>query len=150
MATRKPTDTRNSPSVVVPHTPETKVRVTIEMGASLFDLLETQAIEKGELIESYIVDKLNRTREYTAMAPLYFNDVQRARLERILDHNITNVDVALNQIEGVVSLQVGDVGIQLTPKLQQRLASRVFRGETFEKVVTREVTRALEVFCGLA
>ncbi len=149
MATRKPTETRSTPAMVVPHTPETKVRVTIELSASLFDLLEERAIEKGEMIETFLVNRLNRTREYNANAPLYFDDNQRARLERILDHNISNVDVALNQIEKVVMLQVGDVGVKLYPRLQQRLASRVFRGECFEDVVKRETLKGLERFCGL-
>jgi len=146
---RKPTETHSTSAPIIPHTPESRTRVMLDLPTSLFDLLEQQAMEKGEMIETYLVNKLNRTREYTSAAPLYFNDAQRARLERILDHNISNVDVALNQIEKVVMIQVGDVGVPLTPKLQQRLATRVFKGESYEEVVKREVIRGLEQFCGL-
>jgi hypothetical protein len=137
-------------SPIVPHTPETRVRVTLELPASLFDLYEEQAIAAGNSsVEDYMQQRLQRCREHTALKPIYMNDAQRRRLEDALEHNIDNADVAIAQVCTALAIQVGDVGVQIPAQLARRIATRIFRGETYESVIRREVIKGLSVFAGL-
>jgi hypothetical protein len=136
-------------TVIVQHRPESKTRITLELNTSLADLYEEQGIARGLTLEDILMERLHRCQSHTATKPLYMNDAQRAKLEEALGHNFTSVEQAIAQIITATTLQVADVGVEIRPQLAARLATRVFRGETWEQVIQREVIRGLEAFCGM-
>ena len=148
--TPEPTPASTQSRPIIPHQPETRVRVTLELSASLFDLYEEQAIAAGNpSVEDYLVQRLQSCREHNSQKSLYLNADQCRRLESALEHNFSNPEVAIAQITAALAIQVEDVGVQLSPQLARRIASRVFKGETYAGVIQREVTRGLEIFAGM-
>lgn len=151
MATKKSADpTATSPrTTVINRDPAQKVRVVLEVPQHIFALYEEQGAKFSREAEDEMVERLRRCVTYTALKPLYLDDDQRRRLEDALEHNISSAEVAIAQILTAVSIQVGDVGVQIPSHVMRRLPSRVFKGETYESVVEREVIHALERFVGL-
>lgn len=140
----------NTPHLIgTPETPEKIVRMTIELPESLVKHYEEQGEAWGRTPEHEIATRLHRCRTYVATSPLYFTDDERRELESALGHNCTNPGVVLQQLKHAVTLQVGEVKIELPPNLQQRLRSRVFRGQTYQAVITKQVIDGLKRFCGL-
>ena len=136
-------------TVIVQHRPDTKVRITLELPEALVDLYEEQAMARGLTLEDILKERLHRCQSHTALKPLYMNDAERAKLESALGHNLSSAEQAIAQVTTALMLQVGDVGVELRPQLTARLATRVFRGETWEQVIRREVIQGLEAFCGM-
>ena len=104
---------------------------------------------RGLTLEDILKERLHRCQSHTALKPLYMNDAERAKLEQALGHNLSSAEQAIAQVTTALMLQVGDVGVELRPQLTARLATRVFRGETWEQVIRREVIQGLEAFCGM-
>jgi hypothetical protein len=140
---------RPSLSPVTPQ-PPTKVRVGFIMNEALYDKFHEQAIAHGRATaEEEMAERLHRCQDYTSMSPLYFSDQERSELERAMGHNLQSAAMALAQLKNAVTLEVGEVKIELSPRLQQRIRSRVFRGHSYESVLRKEVIEALEKFAGL-
>ena len=148
-----PRKTQSIPTVntVIPTiTPESRVRVIIEMPQSLFEIYESQGMKSERMPEDEILQRLHRCKNYTASKPLYLNDELRAKLEHAVGHNFSSAETAIMQVINAVSLQVGDAGVQLPPRLTQRLASRAkAERRTFEEIVNRETLKGLSVYAGL-
>lgn len=126
------------------------VRTTLVLSEALYDKFAEQAIKHGRVTaEEEIAERLHRCQDYTSLSPLYFTDQERSELERAMGHNLSSASQALAQLKNAVTLQVGEVKIELSPKLQQRIRSRVFRGQTYESVLRKEVVEALERFAGI-
>ncbi len=136
-------------SAVITRSPENRVSLRLEVPQSLFTLYEEQGAKFNREAEDEMVERLRRCVTYTATKPLYLDDDQRRKLEDALEHNIGSAEQAVAQITTALSIQVGDVGVEIPAQVARRLASRVFRGETYEEVIKREVIKALEVFCGM-
>ena len=136
-------------TVIVQHRPPTKVRLTLELDEALVDLYEEQAMARGITLEDMLKERLHRCQSHLATKPLYLDDAQRAKLEEALGHTFSSAEQAIAQVITATTLQVGDVGVEIRPQLAARLSTRVFRGETWEQVIQREVTRGLEAFCGM-
>ena len=150
MPSKTPTPQKPKATVVVPHPAETKVRVTLELSASLFDLLAEQGIASGRMPEDEIIQRLHRCSTYTANKPLYLNDEQRSRLEKALGHNFNSAEQAIAQVTTATTLQVGDCGVEISPRIAQRVASRAkAERKTYEEVIQREVIKGLSVYTGL-
>lgn len=129
--------------------PDSRTRITLTLPTSLTDIYEEQAIASGRLLEDEIAERLKRCMNHRAGRPLYFNDDQRSRIERITGHLVGDPETVLNQIEHAVSLKVDGIEIELPAQLQQRIRTRVWRGETYEGVVKREVLKRLQQFTGM-
>ena len=150
MPPKTPTTTRPKSPVVVPHPPEVKVRVTLELSSHLFDLYSEQGIAAGRMPEEEMIERLRRCSGFTAAKPLYLNDDQRGQLEKALGHNLNSAEQAIAQVTSAVSLQVGDCGVEISPRIAQRVASRAkAERKTYEEVIQREVIKGLSVYSGL-
>ena len=150
MATKKPAETLTSPRpAVINRDPAQKVRVVLEVPQHIFTLYEEQGAKFSREAEDEMVERLRRCVTHTALKPLYLDDEQRRRLEDALDHNLTSAEQAIAQVTSAISIQVGDVGVEIPSSLARRIESRTFRGETYDEVVRREVIRGLEVFAGV-
>lgn len=151
MATKKSADpTATSPrSQVINRDPAQKVRVVLEVPQHIFALYEEQGAKFSREAEDEMVERLRRCVTYTALKPLYLDDDKRRQLEDALEHNISSAEVAIAQVISALSIQVGDVSVPISSQLSRRIASRTFRGETYEDVVRRETTKGLEVFAGM-
>lgn len=130
--------------------PPTYVMVKLRMTEQEYDLFTEQAIAAGHVTaEEEMLDRLRRHRTHTDSKHLYFDARQTTELEKALGHNASHPDVVLAQLRTAVTLKVGGIDVELAPVLQQRIKSRVFRGEDYASVVKREVIRGLKVFAGL-
>lgn len=140
----------NTPHLIgTPEAPEKVVRLTIELPETLVNHYHEQGEAWGRTAEHEMATRLHRCKTHVSTSPLYFTDDERRELESALGHNCSNPGVALQQLKHAVTLQVGEIKIELPPNVQQRLRSRVFRGQTFEAVVTKQVIEGLKKFCGL-
>ena len=126
------------------------IRVTLHLDESLVARYERQGADAGLALEELLTQRLNRCVVHSASRPLYFTDKERTELEQITGgHVLETAAAALARLRTAVSVKVGDVAVTLNERLLSRLRTRVFRNETFEGVVKREVTRGLESFCGM-
>lgn len=134
---------------VINRDPAQKVRVVLEVPQHIFALYEDQGAKYNREAEEEMLERLRRCVMHVALKPLYLDDDQRRKLEDALEHNISSAEVAIAQILTALSIQVGDVGVEIPSQVARRLQTRIFKGETYEQVVRRETIKALEVFCGM-
>lgn len=127
----------------------TMVKFSLTIPTAIYDHYAELGIGRGKSAEEMIEERLLRCKDHNSLTPLYFNDQERSELEHALGHNCASPGVALAQLKNAVQLKVGEVLVELQPRLQQRIKSRVFRGEDYAKVVRREVVKGLEVFAGM-
>ena len=106
-----------------------RVRCNLTMNEMLYDKYAEQAIEHGRAsAEEEIMERLTRFQDFTDITYLVFDAQQKAELERAMGRATISPDIVLAQLKNAVTLQVGEVIVELAPKLQQRLRSRIFRG----------------------
>ena len=129
--------------------PSTMIRVQLDIPITLYEHYKQQGGAWDRTAESEIAERLKRCKSHVSITPLYFTDDERHEIEAALGHNCSNAGVVLQQLKQAVTLHIGDVRIELPPNVQQRLKSRVFRGDTYEAMLKREVLRGLKVYCGL-
>lgn len=134
---------------IAPPSPESRTRITIEIPTSLAEHYELRAIERDRTLEEEIEERLSRCKDHIAIAPLYLNDDHRRALEHAVGHNFSHPDQLVAMLKNAVTLKVGEVNIELEPRLQQRLKARVFRGESYEGNLKREVVKGLRRFTGM-
>lgn len=128
--------------------PLATARVHLCISEYLYDEYSKQAIARGEEVETTMANRLSRCLNHTANSPLYFNDEQRNELERATGWAANEPAKVIARLHEVSSITVEDIKVEIPVRLRTRLESRVFRGETFEKVMRREVLLALEKFAG--
>lgn len=133
--------------------PGATVRVTLTLSEHAFDSYYEQGIASGRnpdtAAEEEITQRLHKCIDHTAVTPLYFNDAERAELQKELGHPITNPAWVVRKLKELLTLKVDKIEVPLDAKLQARIRTRVFRGETYETVIKREVVQALERYVGL-
>ncbi len=124
------------------------VRATVELDEPTYDILASQAIARGITPEELMSERLRIARDWTGEG-IHFNIAQARRLGAAIGHTVSDAEGALSRLETICTLTVGDFSIVLEPRLLQRLRTRVFRGQTLEKVVEQQVILGLKRFCGL-
>jgi len=145
-----PSQTANTPHLIgTPEPHDSITRITIELPTSLIKHYEDQALAWDRTVEHEIANRLQKCRNYVSTSPLYFTDDERRELEAALGHNCSNPGVVLQQLKHAVTLEVGEIKIELPPNVQQRLKSRVFRGQDYAGVVRKQVIDGLKRFTGL-
>lgn len=145
-----------APTVIVDppaqqHEKESKVLVKLSLPERIFAQYEDQAKLAKQNVEKVLADRLRGCVSHISGRGLYFNDEQRAHLERITGgHLINDADAALMRVKTTVELQVGGITIELTDRILQRCASRAkSERKSLEQYVVKEVTQGLERSCGL-
>lgn len=133
----------------ISHLAETKVKVPLTIPEKLYETYRTQGEAHDRTPDDEMMERLKRCQNHDAMSGLYLDDSQRAELERILGHKITDIGVMLRQIQHLITLRVGTVEVPISPRLHERIHSRVFRGHTYESTVRKAALEGLEVFCGM-
>lgn len=133
---------------VVQHQAETLIELRLRLPSPLVDLIEEQGLAKGRMLDEEIHERLKRCLTYTADKPLYFDDKQRRRLEDLLGHLVQHPDIALQQLEHLVQLKVGEVDVDIDSQLLNRLSTRTF-GKTLAETIQREALRGLRAYAGL-
>lgn len=129
--------------------PLSSVQVRLNVSEYVFDEYSKQAIAKGEDVETTMANRLSRCMAHTANAPLYFNDEQRNELQRATGWSATDPTKVIARLREVSSVTLDDIKIEIPVRLRTRLESRVFKGQTFESMVTKEVIQALERHVGI-
>jgi len=130
---------------------DSKVRIQMHVPEATITQYELQARAAGISLEKVCSDRLRQCVTYTSGRGLYFNDVERAELEKICGgHFINNSAEAMARIRTVVTLKVGDVEIALTGQLLSRCTSRAkAERRLLEEYVKKEVIQGLERAVGL-
>src|SRR5512147_1692155 len=117
MPSKKPVETSATVhrAPIINRSPESKVRVILEIPQHVFALYEEQGAKFSREAEDEMLERLRRCVSHTALKPLYLDDDQRRRLEDALEHNVSSAEVAIAQILTALSIQVGDVGVPISP-----------------------------------
>lgn len=110
---------------------------------------QADADRLGKSLEYVLIDRLTACRDHTSSRPLYIDDDQRRRLEKLLGKNFMSPDKLIVAIEQCVTLSVADCEVELPAALLPRLKTRCFGGQPLKEVVSRETVLALERFVGL-
>lgn len=121
----------------------------VRLPGKTIDAYQADADRLGKSLEYVLIDRLTACRGHTSSRPLYIDDDQRRRLEKLLGKNFLSPDKLIAAIEQCVTLSVADCDIELPATLLPRLKSRCFGGQSLKEVVSREVVLALERFVGL-
>jgi len=127
---------------------ETIVRVTLDLPIACYDIYAERAMAQGRDVEDILAGRLERSAQWKD-GGLYFQPEEKKKLETAVGRIVNDSSSALQRLEVMVKLKVGDIEIEVEPRLLQRLHSRVFRGQTFESMVRKQVTHALRVHAGL-
>lgn len=142
--------TKNNKQVYDKGTPNevVVVRTMLELPEAVYDAYAEQALKAGKETETLLEQRLNKCQGHADQG-LFFNDAQAKRLFHVLGKTVSDAEGALQRLETICLLDVGDVKIEVEPRILQRLKSRVFRGQTLEGVIRKEVLMGLKRFCGL-
>ena len=125
------------------------VRIVLSIPEMLYDKFAEQAVAAGRVCaEDEIQQRLARWQDQTDASPLIFNSKERSELGKCLGHTPERADSVIAQIKNCVSLRVGEVVVELTPKMQQAVRRRVYRGQEYADVLRKAVIRGLEAFVG--
>lgn len=129
----------------------TKVKVTITLPEAVHTRYEEQARAERIPTDKCMADRLRRCVDHTASRSLYFNDTQRADLERITGgHVIQTPDMALTHIRTTCAVRINDIDITLAPKVLQRAEARAKSCRVpVEKWLEREIVQGLERSTGI-
>ena len=129
-----------------------RVRLYIELPRDTFDAYSDQAsLTDHKSIEKVLSDRLRSTVDYTSGRALYFNDAQRADLERITGgHMFKSPEEAINRLQTMVAIKINDVTIEVSGNLLMRASSRAkSMRQTLEQYLKREVLSGLRKATGL-
>src|SRR4029077_6816401 len=145
-----------TPAVIVdapaqPHEKTARVLVKLSIPEDVYSQYDAQSKLVRQPVEKILSDRLRTCVSHTSGRGLYFNDEQRAHLERITGgHIIQNADVAISKIQVVVQLKVADVTIELTERVLARATARAKScRKSLAEYVTKEVIEGLERATGL-
>lgn len=138
----------NAVSKIMPDSQKV-IRQTIEIPEPLFAKYEDAAIKNGRTVEEEISLRLKKCVDHDAIQPLYFDDDQRKALELATGWSARDANAVIGRLNEVSRFTVCDFDIEIPARLRTRLQSRVFRGQTFEDVIRKEVIQGLERFAGV-
>lgn len=141
-----------APAVIVdPPSKDSKVRIQLHLPEAVAQQYESQAKLVKQSPEKVMSDRLRTCVDHTSGRGLYFNDEQRAHLERITGgHIIADADSAIEKVRIVVQLKVADVTIELTERVLARATARAkSERKTLAAYLTKEVIQGLERSVGI-
>lgn len=124
-----------------------KLRLTIEIDPQVLRHLEDQAQKQGLNLEVIIARRLTACQDHVSTKPLYFSDLQRQDLEKLLGENLSTPEVALKTISKALSLAIDEHQITLKPDLLYRLQGRNLAKIPFGDFVGRTAVEELERYC---
>lgn len=110
-----------------------------------------ETLKKYELrgpLDKVLSETLTACVNFTASKPIYVNDTQRKRLDRLFGKNFKDADELIHMMERYVTARIGDVDIQLPPQLLTRLKTRCF-GKPFEQFLAERTVEGLELYAGM-
>lgn len=104
--------------------------------------------ESRGTLEKVLSKTLTDCVSYSAEKPIYINDTQRKRLDRLFGRNFNDADEIIQVMERYVTARIGDVEVQLPPQLLTRLKTRCF-GKPFEQFLAEHTIQGLEEFAAM-
>ena len=120
---------------------------TLSIKLSIPDDILKQYEDRGSL-EKVLSAQLVSCVSFTADKPVYVNDTQRKRLERLFGRNFKDADDLVHLMEKYVTARIGDVDVTLSPALLIRLKTRCF-GKPFEQFLAERAVVGLEEYVGM-
>lgn len=140
------------PQHIIDSPKDTVVRMTVTLPEKLVVEYSEQADAAKRPLEKVISDRLRSCITHTSGRGLYFNDDQRAQLERITGgHIIQDANDALAKVRTTVSVRLGeDITLELNERILTRAASRAksYRMTTAEWIA-KELKEGIERSVGL-
>jgi len=129
--------------------PVTIVTCRVDLPDGLYEAYAEDAEKRGRQVEDILAERLTRCRGITGSG-IYFNEEQKKRLSNVIGHTVADAEGALQRLETSTVVDVSGFAFDLDPRLIQRLKTRVYRGETYEDVMHREIVRGLMTFAGMS
>lgn len=126
----------------------TIVTCRVDLPEHIYDAYAAIAVRTNIEIEDILQQQLLRCRDIIGSG-IYFNESQKKRLSNVVGHTVADAEGALQRLETSTVIDVSGFKFELDPRLVQRLKTRVFRGESYEDVMYREIVRALMTFAGM-
>src|SRR5689334_13898957 len=111
----------------------TLLHARIKLPDSVLEAYENQARASGRSLEEFLSIKLADTVNQTSVGPIYVNDDQRKKLERILKTNFRSAEALVGAVERLSRVKVGQTQVPLDATLNERLRSRCPRQEPFDR-----------------
>ena len=142
-------DIRPQADPALPPVVKPVIRVTLALPEAVYDQYAERATKFGKTVEQELTERLLRLKDHTSITPICFNDDDRAKLTHIMGRSITKPGELLGRLGNLVTLTVGEIKVNIPERVQVRLKSRIFRGETLAGKVAKIVVEALEQECGL-
>lgn len=129
-------------------TDRTTTRISITLPAELLAHYEAQAKQRGVSLDAILEERMQGCRNHNDGRALYFTDMDRQMLERLLDSSVGTPSDALKRIQHALQITVDGAPIELSPKLLERLKARAIRVD-FKKMLQETVLKQLEHHVGL-
>lgn len=124
------------------------IRVSVFVREEVLNKADAIAKAKGKTVEQILEQQLYRFQDLESNKPIVLNDTARQHLEKLLGRNLTTADELVSHVQRALTTNIGDVDLQLTPYLLDRLRTRCI-GMEWEKFIQQIVVRSLEEYCGL-
>src|SRR5262249_35548966 len=93
----------------------TIVRSVIDIPVETYDVFAERALKHGRSPEEAMASRLTKTASH-ADDCLYLTPEQKKRLDLACGHTVSSVDGALQHLENLAKIKVGDVTIQIEPR----------------------------------
>lgn len=107
-----------------------------------------QTIDRSIPLSRLLSDRLTKFVDSTDEKPIVFTDVERRRIESVLKRNFSSASELTDAILLASKVEIGNLHIQLYPKLAQRLESRAMN-QPLEKFISKVIIESLEAYVGL-
>ncbi len=121
----------------------------VELPEHVYDVFAEEALKLGREPETIMSERLNRCKGITGSG-IYFNEAQKKRLGSVIGHTVSDAEGALQRLETATVIDVSGFQFELDPRLIQRLKTRVYRGESYDDVMYREIVRGLMTFASMS
>lgn len=111
--------------------PESTVIISIRLDEEVYNTYSKIAQDWAIPVEVLLADRLALCQEHNSSRPVYFTDAQRLRLEGLTNTApLHDAEAALTAISRALTVDFGEVNIQLSSNQKRRLALGCRRGQS--------------------
>lgn len=145
MAKHKPELGNEAPKVVE------KVVVKLTIPEELYAGYEELAEKQGLTVEELMLHRLKRCKDFNGLRPLFFSDVQRQKLEDILQKRpLESADQAVAALSACLTIRISEFEpISLTAQQVKRLGMSGYAGQNSQDRLAQIVRGAVSKAVGI-
>jgi hypothetical protein len=126
----------------------TTIFLKIDIPKDIWEAYEQEAKDKGVDVNQVVSRRLQACQSYSADAPLYFNDKEKAELGTLIGkQGVSTVKQVLDVLRRTQTIRVGPANVELPMSLIKRINTRKF-GLGLRAAIERDTLKGLREVLG--